>query len=281
MTAALVEFRRRVKSGMRPGKAARAAFGRHLGDKAVQELAELAELEFSISSDYASFVNAYADVRSCMIGRGGMCHEFYSKLGVEIATLRSSAGPVVARALIAGRRYCNAYGDKHYVLEALLSALGFEQSDDWLKGRTFSVQRKTSSVQQWALIGGVRAYETVAIRHVRYYLKRGWKVAIFAGVPYPLMVRDGHIYRVGSTGEFIVRMNEGWAPADSVMMYLEIPRRSIVVSYETTEEIVYPQTPYVDGYNNRIEELFCVEFNGDDDDDAAWHPYEWAEQYAA
>lgn len=273
------DFKARVAAGVRPGKAARAAFGRHIDDKATQELAELAGLDFSISADRADFVSAYADVLSCMVGKGGMCHEFYSSLGAEIAVLRNAHGEVVARALVAGTQFPQCYGAQHYVLEALLCVLGYKRSADWLAGRTFAatVRMVPSELRR---VGGAKFAE-VSVRNLRYFMKRGWRIPSAhwpeKGEP---MVKDGAVEYARTHDVFIARIDDGWRPVDStVLMKHETPER-LIPTRDFIQKVIAPwgQMPWIDGYRGRENELLSVDDGRDPD---AWHPYEWAEKYAA
>ncbi|WP_041647825.1 hypothetical protein [Aromatoleum aromaticum] len=109
MQEKIAKFESLVAGGMRPGRAARRVFSG--SDAEIQSLAQLAGLRFSVSGDYSAFEAAYHDVRSCMQGKGALCHQFYSLLGVVIATLADERGVIVARALLAGHLFYQVYGD--------------------------------------------------------------------------------------------------------------------------------------------------------------------------
>ncbi len=120
--------------GMRPGKAIRRLFS--VSDDKTGALARLwngTDFGVEFSAEESAWIGAYSDIKSCMQGRGAMCHRAYSRHGVSIITAQRD-GKYVARALTVGGRFPQAYGEASFALEALLEIVGFEKSPAWFEG---------------------------------------------------------------------------------------------------------------------------------------------------
>lgn len=119
---------------MRPGKAIRRLFS--TSDDKTGALARLwngTDFGVEVRAEESAWIGAYSDIKSCMQGRGAMCHRAYSRHGVSIITAQRD-GKYVARALTVGGRFPQAYGEASFALEALLEIVGFEKSPAWFEG---------------------------------------------------------------------------------------------------------------------------------------------------
>jgi hypothetical protein len=75
----------------------------------------------------SDWVRAYDQVRSCMLGMGELCKEFYHLNNIELATLVDPEGNITARALYnpAEKTMARAYGECHWLLSDILSERGY------------------------------------------------------------------------------------------------------------------------------------------------------------
>jgi len=267
--ALLEEFFSLLSSrGMRPGRAARRVFG---PDADIDSLAELAGLEFNLAGDVVSFRKAYDDVRSCMQSRGADVHDFYAKLGVEVATLADETGKVVARALVCENRYNTCYGVQHHVLEALLLASGYHQCQQWLGGAKVRLPKPTT-VPVFHGVYETRGYYVDQFHWhdgaLKAALKRGWLPREDEEVV------KGSDSRVVAPSGLLQALEEGWTPLGRVECRVRVQTRVL----GRVVRVADPQVSiWVDGYGPGAEGL--VEYIDEDEDLCPrWHRYDWLEE---
>lgn len=110
--------------GMRPSR----AIARVLGLTDPEQIKALAALwcgdEFAVTigDSRELFVAAYAQVRSCMQGKGALCWCAYSKHATSLAVV-TIGGQIKARALVRDSAYNTAYGELSWALKIFLSVV--------------------------------------------------------------------------------------------------------------------------------------------------------------
>lgn len=123
--------------GMRCGKAIRRVL--NTTDEETQALAGLwGDGEFSVVFGDTSelFSAAYTQIRSCMQGRGELCHRAYTPHGVGIAVSYRD-GEITARGLHHAGMYNKTYGQGSYALSVFFEKIaGIKFSTKWIDDET-------------------------------------------------------------------------------------------------------------------------------------------------
>jgi hypothetical protein len=154
----------------KPGKVIRRMYSAAT-DGQVQDLAAFVTDGYSVqvTSDPTVWVEAYAKIRSCMIGKGELCAKAYTPHGVKIAVLRNAQGEICARMLVREGKAYQAYGYKAGMLVVVAHFLGnVEITPAWIDGFDVKVELRNQVI----VTIDVPVYKKVKSAHP--YFKNEW-----------------------------------------------------------------------------------------------------------
>jgi hypothetical protein len=135
------------------------------------------DLTFSYALD--DFIDGYKHIHSCMHNKGESLYKTYAPQAIGIYLLRSAQGQIVARSLghvsdTGDWHYIRTYGEKHYILSALLAIAGATKG--WGDKNVANIKlRRHNKVKRELMVHSTRfiqcAYSLIPKDRTPYYSK--------------------------------------------------------------------------------------------------------------